>query len=72
MEEAADSTSKVARGPWAECDRAAAADCRRRSPRAQMPELGAQPTAAAGDGYAVAVLGASGGIGQPLSLLLKL
>lgn len=34
-------------------------------------ELVGQPTAAAG-GRTVAVLGAAGGIGQPLSLLLKL
>ncbi|PSC72606.1 Malate glyoxysomal [Micractinium conductrix] len=40
----------------------------------QEPEEGlhAQNTSAPGDGYNVAVLGAAGGIGQPLSLLLKL
>ena len=39
-----------------------------------QPEEGlhAQNTSAPGDGYNVAVLGAAGGIGQPLSLLLKL
>ena len=35
------------------------------------PQLAAAPTAAS-EGFNVAVLGAAGGIGQPLSLLLKL
>lgn len=39
--------------------------------QAAQPQLAAQPASAA-DGFNVAVLGAAGGIGQPLSLLLKL
>jgi 5,10-methylene-tetrahydrofolate dehydrogenase/methenyl tetrahydrofolate cyclohydrolase len=40
--------------------------------QAALPELQANQTSAPGSGYNVAVLGAAGGIGQPLSLLLKL
>lgn len=40
--------------------------------RQRSPQLDAQPTSAPGSGYNVAVLGSGGGIGQPLSLLLKL
>lgn len=37
-----------------------------------QPQLTAHPTSAPNGGFNVAVLGAAGGIGQPLSLLLKL
>lgn len=55
-------------------ERAARLAAHFQSPQGQAPrELEAQPTAArVGGGYNVAVLGAAGGIGQPLSLLLKL
>lgn len=38
----------------------------------RTPELQPQHTSASGPGFNVAVLGAAGGIGQPLSLLMKL